>query len=285
MRCGAWVATEQPRRRRWRWVLAGAVLAVLLGIVLAASQQHRLIYYPRRYAPDVLDHLPPGVAALPYCTSQGVQVSFYQAPADGGEPQRLWLMCSGQGNLALEMSGLVAEVPDRSAGFLFLDYPGFGLCEGTPSPGRILDASTAAVEALRQRLGWSAERMAERLGVFGYSLGTGVAMQHAAAHPVRAVVLAAPYTSLADMADLMFFPPCGWFVWHRFDSAANLALIAKREPRPAVSLWHGGRDDTIPVAMSAQLAGPYPGWVEAHVVAGADHNTIILDALAGLAAP
>lgn len=273
------------KRRRWRW-LGLAALILLVGTVIAlASYQSNWIYYPRRYEPTILTHLPAGIAALHYRTGQGDQVSFYQAPASGRAPQRLWLFCDGQGNVALEWSYAPAQINDPEAGYLFFDYPGFGLCAGSCTPGRILEASEAAVEALRRHLGLTPEQFAPRLGVFGYSLGTAAVMQYAARHPVRRIVLGAPFTSLVEMGHRMFFWPCGEFLWHRFDNQARLAEVALQNSRPPVLIVHGDRDDTIPVEMPTRLAAPYPGWVERLLVPGGDHNSVATDALRRLAAP
>lgn len=263
-------------------VILVVLLAGLAAIAIAVAQQARWIYYPRPYPPGTLAALPAGCEALPFRTGAGAQVAFWARPASGGEPRRIWLLCGGQGNLALEWLPLLGEAGDPDAGFLLLDYPGFGLCEGSSTPARILAASDAAVDALAARLGWERARVDGMLGACGYSLGTGVAAQYAAARPVRRLVLAAPYTSLADMADLMFFPPCGAVLWHRFDTRARLAEIAARAPRPPILLLHGADDATIPAAMSRRMAAELPGAVAARILPGLDHDTIVVEAMRAL---
>ena len=77
----------------------------------------------------------------------------------------------------------------------------------------------------------------------------------------------------------MFFWPCGQLIWQRFDNIARMAEISHQNPRPSVLILHGDHDTDIPVTMSEKLAAPYPGWVKRNVVAGADHETVLLDAL------
>lgn len=270
--------------RRRRILLIGGLVVLLVGgwWILDRVQQH-LVYGGKPYPANALDDLPAGFEPLRYRTSQGAQVSFYLPPTSGREPQRLWLVCNGNACHALEWPDLRPEVGDPEAGFLLLDYPGSGLCAGSSTPGRILEASEAALEALRSRLSMAPEPFTARVGVFGYSLGTGTAMQYAARHQVRRIVLAAPYTSLAEMADLTYAWPCGSLLWHRFDNQARLAEVAGQQPRPTVLIVHGDRDACIPVGMSRRLAAPYAGWVDLRVIPGSDHDDIADKALSLLA--
>ncbi len=243
------------------------------------------MYAPERYEPSRWDRIPPALEILRYDIDQGAQVSFYRPPASGREPERVWLMCGGQGDTALSWPVGLADAADREAGFLLLDYPGSGFCRGSPTPARILAASEAAVACLRTRLGWSPERCAGRLGVFGYSLGSAMALQYAARHEVRRIILAAPFTSLAEMGDLRYGWPCGELLRDRYDNAARLSEIAQQARRPPLVIVHGDQDDTVPVGMSQRLAAPYAGWIARIVVPGADHDSVIPPALRQLAAP
>lgn len=256
-----------------------------LGVVLLglASCQGRLIYAGQHYAPVMWERIPRNVVPLRYETDQGKQVSFYRQPDSGGEAKRIWLVCNGNGGYALAWPDMLGLAGDREAGYLLFDYPGYGFSEGSCTPGRILTASEAAVEALRLHLGLERPALEARLAVLGHSLGCAAALQYAARHPVQRIVLAAPFTTMVEMGHRLLFWPCGYAVWHRFDNIARLAEIARQLPRPPVEIIHGGDDALIPTTMSAQLAEPYPGWIRRTVVPGVDHDGIALDALRLLA--
>ncbi len=75
---------------------------------------------------------------------------------------------------------------------------GYGGSTGTPTePGLIADGEAAYKFA-------AARYSAKQIVVWGYSLGSGVAVRLAAAHPVAKLVLEAPYTSAADVAAARF---------------------------------------------------------------------------------
>jgi pimeloyl-ACP methyl ester carboxylesterase len=267
----------------WARIMPGppaAVIAMLAAAALIlASCRVSPVYAPERYEPSRWDHLPPALEVLRYTIDQGAQISFYAPPASGREPARLWLLFPGQGDTALEWPAALTAVADQDAGFLLLEYPGNGFCLGASTPARILTASEAAAACLRDRLGWSQEAFERRLGVFGYSLGTAMALQYAARHEVRRIILAAPFTTLAEMGNLMYFWPCGDLLRDRLDNVARLAEIARQPHRPALLIVHGDQDDTIPAILSERLAAPYRGWVERIVIPGADHDTVMPYAL------
>jgi uncharacterized protein len=274
--------------RTRRLARALGIFALLpLGVVVLsmAACQGRMIYPGQHYAQEMWDRVPADVEPLRYRTDQGDQVSFYQKPRSGGEPKRLWLVCNGNGGYALQWPDLLPAARDADAGFLLLDYPGYGFSEGSCTPGRILAASEGAVEALRERLQLPPGAFDARLGVFGHSLGAAAALQYAARHSVRRIVLAAPFTSMVAMGNHLLFWPCGQLIWHRFDNVDRLAEIARQQPRPPVLILHGGDDAMIPPAMSAELAAPYAGWVERIVVPGVDHDEVALDAVKALHEP
>lgn len=272
--------TPLPWRRR---LVRGATLFALvpLGVVCLglAACQGRLIYPAQRYAPAMWDKLPPACEPLRYETSEGKQVSFYQHPRSGGEPKRLWLVCGGNGDVALNWFDPLLTAPDPEAGFLLLDYPGYGFSEGSCTPGRILAASEAAVEALGVRLGLPRAELDLRLGVLGHSLGAAAGLQYAARHPVRRIVLAAPFTTMVQMGHQTLFWPLGWLIWHRFDNEARLAEVLARPTPPPVTILHGELDRLIPPAMGRSLAEAHPQQVTFRLVSGADHNDLAADAI------
>lgn len=274
-----------PRSRPRRLVRALGLFALLpLGIVVLgmASCQGRLIHPGQRYAQEMWDKVPPTLEPLRFHTGEGDQVSFYQRPQSGGEPKRLWLVCSGNGGYALQWPDLLPAAKDADAGYLLLDYPGYGFSEGSCSPAHILAATEGAVQALRERLQLPPGEFDARLGVLGHSLGAAAALQYAARHPVRRIILAAPFTTMVDMGHKMLFWPCGQLIWHRYNNVDRLAEISRQQPRPSVLIIHGLDDRMIPPAMSEELAAPYAGWVERQVVPGVDHDDIVLDAVRAL---
>jgi pimeloyl-ACP methyl ester carboxylesterase len=249
-----------------------ALAAVALGL---AGCQGRLIYHPQPYRPDLASVLPKQVEFLPFTTSQGRQTAFWLPPRAGGVPDRVWMCFTGNGDLTLSWLPVVQDVADSNVGFLFVDYPGYGLCEGSCTPGRILASSEAAVVALAQHLALSSDQLDQRMAVLGHSLGCAAALQYAACHPVRRVVLVSPFTSMLAMARRIVGWPLCYVLWHRFDNVARLDDLALRVPPPPVTILHGDMDEMIPVQMGRDLAASHPTFVTLYELPNGGHNDIL----------
>ncbi|MDR1190203.1 MAG: hypothetical protein LBK60_00880 [Verrucomicrobiales bacterium] len=254
------------------WLVASAVaLALMPGAWwLNDWLQVRLLYGgPLRY-PATFSKAPRG---FDYATSAGRQTAFYLPPADGQSPERLWVIFSGHGSLAAWWLPLLDQARVAGTGFLLVDYPGFGFCTGRPSPARIQESADGALAALRERGVTPA-----RLGVAGYSLGTGPALQFATRHDaVERVLLLAPYTSVSDLQQLFYGLRTPWLLRHEFDNRAAMTALAARATPPTVIIVHGEKDDTVPPVMGRELAGLLPTAVF-HSLPDAGHGTIVAEA-------
>ncbi|GIR89976.1 MAG: hypothetical protein CM15mP88_3450 [Pseudomonadota bacterium] len=69
---------------------------------------------------------------------------------------------------------LVEQSAGSDLGFLLIDYPGFGECEGSASPESILASSKAAWEHWQELY---ANQRTPQIGILGHSLGAAAALQ------------------------------------------------------------------------------------------------------------
>jgi uncharacterized protein len=248
-------------------------LLVGLWLALLASCQHKFIYMPRPYRGEPADFLNQGGEKLEASTSQGRQSGWLWLPG-GTAPQRLWIVCGGNATLALELVPELRRLAPAGSALLFIDYPGYGECEGHPGPGRIREGQRAIIAAALERLGWSAADLPARACVWGHSLGAATALQAAGEFGIRRAVLLAPFTSTMDMARVVTGLPLGWLLWHRFDNRRELAALVARGGHAWI--FHGSDDPAVPAAMARELAAAHPGRVELRVVEGGGHDDLTL---------
>jgi pimeloyl-ACP methyl ester carboxylesterase len=267
--------------KRWLKMILRSILLGVAGFTgLLFFGQHKLIWLPRPYGPTYKLALPKTAAELRYTTSQGKQCAFYLPPtsASSSGPERVWVLFGGNGSLALDWADFVARDPDRRDGFLLVDYPGYGLCEGTAEPSNIEESADKALGVLAEHLKITPGELESKLNVLAHSIGTGAALQFAVHHPVRRVVLLSPFTSLRDMARRTVGWPLCWLLLHNFDNRARLKELAARPSPPRVTIFHGTADEVIPFKMGQTLGTMFPQITTFHAVPDATHDSIVDDA-------
>lgn len=176
-------------------------------------------------------------------TSDGEKVIVWHIAAQAGRPVVLYFHGNGD-VLAWQVERFRAITADGT-GLVALSYRGYAGSTGRPSEiGLIADAEAAYSFAL-------ARYDARRLVVWGFSLGSGVAVALASRHPIGKLILEAAYTSIAEVA-AEHFPllPARWLVRDQFRSDERIGQV-----RVPLLMMHGARDTTIPIRFGEALFG------------------------------
>ena len=260
----------------WKRLILFWLVVILTGILMLAWFQHRMIYHPRSYGSIYQSYFNGSLQRISYQTPEGSQTAFYQPPSEGNPPQAIWILFGGNAALALDWMWLVEQSAGPDLGFLLIDYPGFGECEGSASPESILASSQAAWEHWQELY---ANQQTPKIGILGHSLGAAAALQLAETISVERVVLLSPFTSVADMVKKMFGSWLIPLLQHRFENRGPLIQLLKRDPAPSITIIHGTRDEVIPVEMGRQLAALNSEHIHYHELIHSYHNTILQDAL------
>jgi uncharacterized protein len=224
-----------------KWTL----IVVLVGYFGVAA----LLYVVQRslmYFPDP-GHIPPGGAGLRgaeeilLTTADGERIVAWHVPPHDDRPVILYLHGNG-GNLSARAERFQALTADGT-GLVAIDYRGYGGSSGRPSEaGLAIDAETAYAFAVG-RYG------ADRLAIWGESLGTGVAVALAAERPASHLVLEAPFTSTVDIAARHYpFVPVRLLMKDQFRSDLRIGKVAA-----PLLILHGGRDPVVPIAYGERL--------------------------------
>jgi hypothetical protein len=154
-----------------------------------------------------------------------------------------------------------AAFPDRS--LYLVNYRGYGGSTGSPSEAALVADAIALHDRLLSRH--------EDSCVMGRSLGSGVAMQLAAARPVRCLVLVTPFDSMVSVARHHFrWLPVEFLLRDRYESGRRAGGVAAR-----TLVVLAGRDEIVPRSSSdALVAALAPGRTRVLVIEGAGHNEI-----------
>ena len=246
---------------RLAYALLGATAVYLAICALMYFNQRRLTYFPdsRRVSPAELGLS--GVSEITLPTPDGETLVAWYARAKPGEPTLLYFH-GNAGSLATRVER-VRKYVERGRGILILTYRGFGGSTGTPSEiSNIADAKLSYEYLINKGL------RPEDILLYGESLGTGVAVQTAAARPAAGLILDAPYTSLSDVAAERYpWVPVRWLMSDPYRS--DLYLVKLTLP---VLVVHGDRDDTVPVAMGRKVYELAGGPKELAIINGAGHS-------------
>ena len=254
-------------------VIRTLLIIACIPLLFLAGCQSKLIYFPRPYAAGITAEWQKRTSGkvLDFQTSQGKQRAFLQGNLKSA--RNLWIVCGGNGTIALDWSEWLETNAPREDAWLLVDFPGYGDCQGAPTPGRIRDSMDKVVPLACRELGWSEHPDPKRLRFFGHSLGGAACLIGASEFKIQRGVLIAPFTSTMDMTRLVIGVPLGFLVWHRFDNSARLEELAKRGPGKLIIL-HGTADGAIPVTMSRTLTAQQKSIVRLVEIPGGNHNDI-----------
>jgi len=255
-------------RRMWRFFVAllkGCVIVYCMVLAILTFMQRDMLYYRTTARPMLNDPtLLPARQIVCLATPDGLALqSWYFPPRNDAAPVVLFLHGNAGdiGNHLPFAKFLIAA----GYGVLALEYRGYGGNPGAPTEPGLYDDARAAFAFLKQQ-----GIPDGRVVLFGESLGTGVAIEMANEHAVRALILRSPYTSIADVAALQLpYFPVRWLVRDRFDSLAKIGGI-----HAPLFVFHGTADTLIPLAFGQRLydAAPQPKVFLA--VSGAGHNDV-----------
>ena len=231
------------------WAIGAAVGFYLFILALLWFFESHLIYFPgserRLIEPPAALGLPIERIELP--TEDGVKLVAWAMPA-AAESTGLWLLiCHGNAGNLSEFDRPVHYAGLRGLGLSLLafDYRGYGESGGAPSEqGLYLDAD-AAYRYLRE----SRRVPADRIVVFGHSLGSAVAIDLASRVPTAGLIVEGALTSAVDRGQELYpYIPVRRIARSRFGSLDKVAGIAG----PKLFL-HASRDEVIPLAHGRRL--------------------------------
>ena len=248
-------------------ILTVAAVAYSLVVALAYFFQRNLLYFPDKTA------IPPALTAAPDMqvvelrAADGVALkAWYKAAATGGSRLRptILLFHGNAGNLA-HRADKARVFLDRGYGVLLAAYRGYGGSSGDPSEAGLLADGRAAMDFLRQ-----AGVAAESIVLYGESLGSGVAVAMAGEHEVAALLLEAPYSSIADVAASYYgYLPVRWLIKDKFDSMARIGAVSA-----PFLVVHGERDEVIPNVFGQRLFEAANEPKTLRIIPGAQHNNL-----------
>ena len=237
-------------------LLAALLLLGLAAWVASGALERALLYPfdPTRTAP------PEELAETTLATDDGERLVIWFRPPRAGKPTVLYF-AGNAGNLALRTERFRAFT-QRGYGVVAAGYRGNSGSTGRPSETALIADARLLARALPDLAGPGP------VVYYGESLGAAVALALAETHPPAAVVLEAPFASVAQMsAHLYGTPALARLLTDRWPSLERIATLTA-----PLLILHGEHDNLVPPAQSRALFAAAPSGDKAfHLVSGASH--------------
>jgi uncharacterized protein len=234
-------------------VLTGIVLAYVALLVALYLGQRSLLYLPDTSRPQLRSLAELGFREVTLTTADGLSLLSWYRPPDGGAPVVAYFHGNG-GHIGYRTDRMM-RFAGQGLGVLLLEYRGYGGNPGTPTEAGLYADAKAALDFLaRQGI------PANRLVLYGESLGSGVAVHMAAEREIGALILEAPFTRVADAASYHYpYVPVSLLLRDRFDSISAIGNVGA-----PILILHGERDRVVPArfghALFAAAPEPKEGW-------------------------
>lgn len=219
------------------------VASYLIVVLLVYFGQSSLIYYPVQQISNTPKDIGLDYTSVSIATSDGETLQGWWVPAPDAKGTVLFFH-GNAGNISHRINYLKMF---KQLGYntLLFDYRGYGQSSGVPSEsGTYLDAQ-AAWHYLTEIQGIAAERIV----LFGESLGGAVAAWLAAHEKPGLLVLASTFTSVPDLAAKIYpFLPVRWITHFQYNTMESLQSVTC-----PVFIAHSAEDEIVPFEQSQQL--------------------------------
>ena len=206
-----------------------------------------------------------GIEPITLTTSDGLSLRSWWHPGDNFHSRPVVMILHGNAGHAGYRFPKFAALMEAGFNVLFLEYRGYGGNPGNPTESGLKQDTAAAIRYLGDQ-GFPTAQVV----LYGESLGSGLAIDQASNKRFAAVVLEAPYTSIADVAqDHYWFLPARWLTRDRFDSLSKIKQI-----NAPLLILHGNKDQVIDPEHGRRMFAAASEPKTAVFVPGAGHNDL-----------
>ncbi len=239
-----------------KFFLVAVTLSIVLYLVVCAALylfQRSLIYYPQPRS------LQAAVSTLQL--DNGGEQIIVTARKQVGSKALIYYGGNAE-DVSQNLLVFTREFPNHSV--YLMHYRGYGGSSGSPSEVGLVGDSLILFDFVMKDH--------SEVSVIGRSLGSGVAVQVAAARPVVNLVLVTPYASVVGVASARFpYFPVKWLIKDRFESERYVESIKAKS-----LILAAASDSVIPEWSTKQLHAAFgKDKVLYKVISDSDHNSIV----------
>ena len=237
----------------------------VLACVYFYRAQYGFMYLPSRAVPSLNKASVYDGQLVPIQVEENLITTSWYFPAQKGQGTILFFH-GNNGNIETR-TGWMQFALAQGWGLLMLGYRGYGGNPGTPRQAGLIQDGLAAYDWLiDQGIG------ADKIHLFGHSMGSAVACQVAIQRPCQSVGLMSPLSSAVDVGhDTFPFLPMSLMLK---DTWRSIDVIDQIQAPLAIVYCDGDR--TVRAKRSLQLYAAAKAPKELHLIPGLDHGQIAL---------
>lgn len=203
--------------------------------------ENGLVYLPSRTVTATPAHFGLDFERIELTADDGVVTAAWAIPSGEARPWLLYF--HGNGANVAHYLPFAAALHRLGLNLLLPEYRGYGESSGVPSEAGLYKDAQAAYRHL------SARGVApDHLAVYGFSLGSGVAVELASRENVGALLLEAPFTSLPDVARATYRIVPSGLMRNLYQSAQKI-----RKVRSPLLVLHSPADIVVPYRLGRRL--------------------------------
>ena len=239
------------------WIVGGYIGV----LVLLFAAQRSLLYHPTKAVPVPSQFGVAEMQVVQVPTGESLKLYCWWRPPARDDRATVIYFHGNAGHIG-DRAFKVRPLLNQGYGVLLVSYRYNADTGGKPTEEGLYEDGHAAYAFVR-----SHDIPADRIVIYGESLGSGIATELASSQPVGAVVLEAPYTSIPDVAQTHYwYTPARWLLLDRFNSVKRIDKIDA-----PVLIVHGEADSMIPVKLARELFAAATEPKEVRYIPGGGH--------------
>lgn len=229
--------------RMFIWIIVGSVGLLASILIYLYVNQERLIFLPQSGFEVTPEDFDLEYEELTLTVEAGTTVHGWYFPVDPDRPTILF--CHGNaGNIShrLETAEYLVSLGLNT---LLFDYRGYGQALGSPTENGLYADAQACLEWLKREKNLPADKLV----IFGRSLGGAVAIELASRNECRGLIVESAFTSMPEMAQAVYsWLPVKFLLKHKL---ASIEMIG--DVKSPVLIMHSRTDEIIPYWMGRRL--------------------------------
>jgi fermentation-respiration switch protein FrsA (DUF1100 family) len=239
------------------------VAALVFAMPLRNALEQHFLYFPEASYAATPARVNLDYEEITFSATDATQLHGWLVPGQTEAPAVLFCM-GNAGNISHRLETLQLLHQLGVTVFIF-NYRGYGTSEGRASEAGTYSDIAGAMAFLNDR-GWPAERII----LFGRSLGAAVSLEGSLRTTPAGLIMEAPFTSIEAMGRhhySLLNSLLGWLISAKYN---NLAKIAELEA--PLLIIHGKNDNICPPSMAEELYARAPQEKQILWIPEAGHN-------------